>query len=78
MKEDLITTYKQFQVAIKNKKENPVAVKGLGRLYAYYGLEFLKKQLEKDYSEEFEDSLVAVIGYIDDLENIYNLERSDK
>ena len=23
MKEDLITTYKQFQVAIKNKKENP-------------------------------------------------------
>lgn len=76
MKEDFITTYKQFQVAIKNKQEKPV--KGLGRLCAYHSLEFLKKQLDKNYSEEFEDSLVAVIGYIDDLENICNLEKSDK
>ena len=38
MKEDFITTYKQFQVAIKNKQEKPV--KGLGRLCAYHSLEF--------------------------------------
>lgn len=76
MEEKLITTYKEFQNSIKNKEEK--YVKGLGRLSAYYGLEFLKKQLEENYSEEFEDSLVAVIGYISDLENIYNLEKSDK
>lgn len=76
MEEDFITTYKQFQVDIKNK--NKKQVKGLGRLSAYHGLEFLKKQLDKNYSEEFEDSLVAIISYIDDLENIYNLEKSDK
>ena len=76
MKEESITTYKEFQDSIKNKEEK--YVKGLGRSSAYYGLEFLKKQLNKNYSEEFEDSLVAVIGYIDDLENIYNLEKSDK
>lgn len=73
MEEELITTYKEFRESIENKQEK--LVKGLGRLSAYYGLEFLKKQLEKNYSEEFEDSLVAVIGYIDDLENIYNLEK---
>lgn len=76
MKEELITTYKEFENSIRNKEER--LVKGLGRLSAYYGLEFLKKQLNKNYSQEFEDSLVAVIGYIDDLENIYNLEKSDK
>ena len=75
-KENLITTYKEFEDSIKNK--NNKKVKGLGRLIAYQGLEFLKKQLEKNYSEKFEDSLVAVIGYIDDLENIYNLEKSDE
>lgn len=75
-KENLITTYKEFEDSIKNKDNKKV--KGLGRLIAYQGLEFLKKQLEKNYSEKFEDSLVAVIGYIDDLENIYNLEKSDK
>ena len=72
MGEELITTYKEFEDSIKNKKEKPV--KGLGRLSAYQGLEFIKKELGKNYSEEFEDSLVAVISYIDDLENIYNLE----
>ena len=76
MKEESITTYKEFQDSIKNKEEK--YVKGLGRISAYYGLEFLKKQLNKNYSEEFEDSLVAVISYIDDLENICNLEMSDK
>lgn len=76
MEEELITTYKEFQDSIKNKEEK--LVKGLGRISAYYGLEFLKKQLNKNYSEEFEDSLVAVISYIDDLENICNLEKSDK
>lgn len=76
MEEELITTYKEFRESIENKQEK--LVKGLGRLSAYYGLEFLKKQLEKNYSEEFEDSLVAVIDYIGDLENIYNLEKSDK
>lgn len=76
MEEDLITTYKEFRESIENKQEK--LVKGLGRLSAYYGLEFLKKQLDKNYSEEFEDSLIAVIGYIDDLENICNSEKSDK
>ena len=76
MEEELITTYKEFQDSIKNKEEK--LVKGLGRLSAYYGLEFLKKQLDECYSEEFEDSLVAVISYIDDLENICNLGKSDK
>lgn len=76
MEEELITTYKEFRESIENKQEK--LVKGLGRLSAYYGLEFLKKQLAENYSEEFEDSLVAVIGYISDLENIYNLEKSDK
>lgn len=76
MEEELITTYKEFRESIENKQEK--LVKGLGRLCAYHGLEFLKKQLDENYSEEFEDSLVAVIGYIDDLENIYNLEKSDK
>ena len=76
MKEESITTYKEFQDSIKNKEEK--YVKGLGRISAYYGLEFLKKQLNKNYSEEFEDSLVAVIDYIDDLENICNLGKSDK
>lgn len=76
MKEELITTYKEHEKVIENKENKKV--KGLGRLSAYHGLEFLKKQLNKHYSEEFEDSLVAVIGYINDLETIYNLERSDK
>ena len=73
MEQKLITTYKEFENSIKNKDNRKV--KGLGRLIAYQGLEFLKKQLDKDYSEEFEDSLVAVIGYIDDLENICNSEK---
>ena len=68
MEEKLITTYKEFEDSIKNKEER--LVKGLGRISAYYGLEFLKKQLEQCYSEEFEDSLVAIISYINDLEKV--------
>lgn len=76
MKEELITTYKEYEQVVENGENKKV--KGLGRLMAYQGLDFLKEQLNKYYSEEFEDSLVAIIGYINDLENIYNLEKSDK
>lgn len=76
MKEELITTYKEYEQVVENGENKKV--KGLGRLMAYQGLDFLKEKLNKYYSEEFEDSLVAIIGYINDLENIYNLEKSDK
>ena len=76
MKEELITTYKEYEQVVENGENKKV--KGLGRLMAYQGLDFLKEQLNKCYSEEFEDSLVAIIGYINDLENICNLEKSDK
>ena len=66
----LITTYKEFEENIKNGKEK--LVKGYGRLIVYHSLNFLRKNLEENYSEELEDSVVSIIGYIDDLENEVN------
>ena len=60
--EEMITTYKEFEEAIKNGDSKPV--KGLGRLLTYQSLEYIKELLENNYSEELEDSFVAISSYI--------------
>ena len=66
--EEMITTYKEFEEAIKNGERK--LVKGMGRLQAYEGLEYIKELLENDkyYCEELEDSFVAISSYIDNKE----------
>jgi hypothetical protein len=66
--EEMITTYKEFEEAIKNGERK--LVKGMGRLQTYQGLEYIKKLLENDkyYCEELEDSFVAISSYIDNKE----------
>ena len=66
--EEMITTYKEFEEAIKNGERK--LVKGMGRLQTYEGLEYIKKLLENDkyYCEELEDSFVAISSYVDNKE----------
>lgn len=64
--EEMITTYKEFEESIKNGDSKPV--KGLGRLLTYQSLEYIKELLENNYSEELEDSFVAISSYIDNKE----------
>ena len=64
--EEMITTYKEFEEAIKNGDSKPV--KGLGRLLTYQSLEYIKELLKNNYSEELEDSFVNISSYIDNKE----------
>lgn len=68
--EKMITTYKEFEESIKNGDKK--LVKGLGRLLTYQGLEYIKELLINNYSEELEDSFVAISAYIDSKEEEIN------
>ena len=60
-KEKLITTYEEYK-----KSNGNDMVKGLGRLMAYQGLDYIEKFLENDeiYSEKLEDSIVGIESYL--------------
>lgn len=67
-REEMITTYKEYEESIKN--EEVKLVKGLGRLQAYQGLRYIELLCENDkyYSEELEDSFVGIVCYINSIE----------